>query len=298
VSSKNYRFKVGAFECAIVGDGTHTYHDPAPVLFVNAPQDRLEQALRGHGLDPAQWKAYVSPYPTLLIRSAQSLVLVDTGAGDMLPSTGKLISNLEAEHVAPGDIDVVILTHAHRDHCGGIIDAGGKPAFPNARYVMWREEWEFWTSEPDSAQSARAKQLKQRMGAWPRDTLPSIRGQLELIGRETEVVPGVRAVAAPGHTPGHMAVAVASSSEQLLYISDAALHAIHLEQPGWYAAVDVSPEQAIASRRRLAEATVIEGFLVHAFHFPYPGLGHIVRRGEAWQWRPIEMTEEKSRLDE
>ena len=76
----------------------------------------------------------------------------------------------------------------------------------------------------------------------------------------------------PGHTPGHMAVAVASSGEKLLYISDAALHAIHLEQPGWYAAVDVAPKQARASRRRLAERAAAERALIQAFHFPFPGL--------------------------
>lgn len=288
MSNTNYRFKLGTFECTVVSDGTHTYHDPAPVLFVNASQDRLAEALRGHGLDPEQWKAYVSPFPTLLIHTGQGLVLVDTGAGGVAPPLGKLISNLQAEHVAPGDIDIVILTHAHQDHSGGIIDADGKPVFPNARYVMQREEWDFWTSEPDSARSERGKQLKQHMGAWARDSLPSIRDQLELIERETEILPGIRAVAAAGHTPGHMAVAVASSGEKLLYISDAALHAIHLEQPGWYAAVDVAPEQAIASRRRLAESAATERALVHAFHFPYPGLGHIVQQGDAWQWRPIE----------
>jgi glyoxylase-like metal-dependent hydrolase (beta-lactamase superfamily II) len=284
----SYRFRLGALDCTVVSDGTHTYHDPAPVLFVNASQDRLEQALRGHGLDPARWNAYVSPYPTLLIDAGRSLVLVDTGAGDMAPSTGKLLANLEGEKVAPGDIDVVILTHAHRDHSGGIIDAEGRPTFPNARYVMWREEWSFWTSAPDSSEPGRGERLKQRMGAWPRDSLPSIQGQLELIERETEVVPGVRAVAAPGHTPGHMAVALVSSGEKLLYISDAALHAIHLEQPDWYAAVDVAPEQALASRRRLAERAVTDRALVHAFHYPYPGLGHIVPQGDAWQWQPIE----------
>jgi glyoxylase-like metal-dependent hydrolase (beta-lactamase superfamily II) len=101
-------------------------------------------------------------------------------------------------------------------------------------------------------------------------------------------VPGIRTIPAAGHTPGHMAVAISSGDEQLLLIADAALHPIHLEQPDWYSVFDLAPEQVLVSKRRLVERATAEKALVQAFHFPFPGLGHVIPKGEAWQWQPIE----------
>ena len=291
MNTEIYRFKVGTFECMAVSDGTLTYAPPifpppATFLFANAPKERLEQALRVHNIRPEQWVAWVSPYICMVINTGEHRVLVDTGADGLGPNTGRLLQNLQTEGIAPVDIGTVILTHGHPDHIGGNTDDQGRPTFPNARYLMWKDEWDFWTSERAERQldeHVRAVLLK-----FARKGLPPIQGQLDLVDHETEIVPGMRAVAAPGHTPGQIAVAISSGGQQLLCISDVVLHPIHLEQPEWYAAVDFAPEEVVTTRRQLLDRAAAEKALVLAFHFPFPGLGHVVQKGEAWQWQPIE----------
>jgi len=273
-----------------VNDGTMTYTPPmflppAILLFVNAPQERLMQKLREHNIQPEKWVEWKSPHICLLINTGRHRVLVDTGAGSLAPTTGKLIHNLRAEGIAPEDIDRVILTHGHPDHIGGNLNSEGKLAFPKARFVMWKDEWDFWTSE--QAEQRLDEHVRARQIAFARKNLPPIQDQLDLVDHEMEIVPGIRAVAAPGHTLGHMALAISSGGEQLLCISDAWLHPIHLESPDWCAAVDFAPEQVANTRRRLLSRAAAEKALVLAFHFPFPGLGHVVQKGEVWQWGSI-----------
>jgi len=294
MNAEVYRFKVGNFECMAVSDGTHTYAPPtfpppAAFLFTNAPRQRLEQALREHNLQLENWVEWVSPYICLTVNTGEHRVLVDTGANGLDPNTGRLLQNLKAEGIAPEDIDTVVLTHGHPDHIGGNTDAEGKSTFPNARYVMWKDEWDFWNSE--QAERQLDEHVKEVLLKVAHDNLPPIQDQLDLVDRETEIVPGMRAIAAPGHTPGHMAVTISSGGEQLMYLSDTVLHPIHLEQPDWHSAVDFAPQQVITTRYRLLNRAATEKALVLVFHFPFPGLGHVVHKGEAWQWQPIETTD-------
>jgi glyoxylase-like metal-dependent hydrolase (beta-lactamase superfamily II) len=290
MSTEVYHFKVGAFECMAVSDGTLTYTPPTfppptTLLFGNAPRGDLEHTLRQHNIQPEHWAEWISQYICLLVNTGEHRVLVDTGADGLDPNTGKLLQNLQAEGIAPEDIDMVILTHCHPDHIGGNTLDNGKPAFPNARFAMWKDEWDFWTSK--QAEEKLHEHVREVLLSVARKNLPPIQERLDLIEREREILPGIHAIAAPGHTPGHMALVISSEGEQLLCISDTALHPIHLEQPEWCAAVDFAPDQVVATRRRILNRAAAEKALVLAFHFPFPGLGHIVQKGEAWQWQPI-----------
>ena len=284
------RFKIGSFECVAVSDGTHTYAPPVfppptSFLFVNAPRQRLEQVLREHGLQEERWVEWISPYICLVVDTGKHLVLVDTGADGLGPDTGKLLQHLQAGGISPEDIDTVILTHGHPDHLGGNTDAEGKPVFANARYIISRDEWDFWMSE--QAELKLDEHSREVLLGYARKNLSPIQSQLSLVDYEAEVLPGIQAIVAPGHTPGHIALAISSEGEQLLYLSDTVLHPIHLEQPDWYAAVDLDPGQVEATRRRILTRAVTDKDLVIAFHFPFPGLGHVVQKGKEWQWQPV-----------
>ena len=293
MATEIYRFNIGDFRCIAVSDGTHTYAPPtfpppAIFLFANAPIEHLEQTLAEHNLNLEQWTEWVSPYICLVVNTGQHQMLVDTGAGGLALTTGKLVQNLQTVGIAPEDIDTVIITHGHPDHIGGITDDKGRLTFLNAKYVIWQDEWEFWNSE--QAETKLDEHVRDVFLRCAHKNLPPIKGRLRLVNREMEILPGIKVIAAIGHTPGHMALAVSSRGEQLLYVSDAVLHPTPLERPEWHAAVEFDPKQVQATRRRIFKRAVAEKALVLAFHFPFPGLGHVSQSRDTWKWEPISRT--------
>ena len=282
MNTDSFHFKVGMFECIAVSDGTLTYSDPVRTLFANAPKEQLAQVLPAYSIQLEQWSEWVSPFICLVIRTAEHCVLLDTGVGtiDFAPKAGKLVQNLQAVGIQPADIDTVILTHGHPDHIGGITDVAGKVVFANARHVMWQAEWEFWSLEAGLAfDEFDAKHARRK--------LSPLAGRLDLINREIEIVPGIHAVLAAGHTPGHMALAVVSASEELLYVGDAFGHPIHLEHPDWNILYDYQPELAVQSRRQLRDRAVAGQARILAFHFDFPGLGYVRHPQGEWKWQPM-----------
>jgi glyoxylase-like metal-dependent hydrolase (beta-lactamase superfamily II) len=226
-----------------------------------------------------QW---ISSYLCVVINTGDHRILIDTGAGKLGPDTGKLLTSLRAEGISPKEIDTVILTHAHPDHLGGNT-RDGEVVFPNARFMIGRAEWDFWTSEPDLKTDEHTREL---LITTAQNNLLPIEDQLTFISHEEEIVTGIHMSPAPGHTPGHMAVSVSSNDERLLCIGDAVLHPIHIKHPTWHAVVDFSPQQVLNTRRQLFTRAADDDALVLAFHFPFPGLGHVIEKNHQWKWSP------------
>jgi glyoxylase-like metal-dependent hydrolase (beta-lactamase superfamily II) len=272
-------FSVGEIECVAISDGTFSY--PADWMFSNVPQEDLEDVLPKHDLPSNQIE---TPYTCLVVKSGKHKVLVDTGAGGMAPTTGDLPNRLRSEGINPEEITTVVLTHAHPDHIGGVLGVNKKLAFRNARYVMARAEWDFWMSEPDLHGCGLNDHVKGLLLTCAQNNLPALNECIELIDGEKEVVPGVYALPAPGHTPGHIALIISSAKTQLLHMADSVLHPLHLENPAWRNAFDLSEDTAATTRRRLLDRATADRASVLAYHFPFPGLGHVAISGNAWKW--------------
>jgi len=274
----SYRFKIGDIQCLAVNDGGVI--GKADMLFTNAPEEELLQVLQRYGLKPDHLP---STWTCLLVKTSAHVVLVDAGLGTDGEYGGQLLPILRREGFEPQDIDTVILTHAHPDHIGGCVDSAGQVTFPEATFYMWQDEWDFWTTETN------LKKVPEWAAAVARQKLPPLAEQLKTVDQETEIVPGIGAIAAAGHTAGHIAIEVESRGEYFLDIVDVALHPIQLEYPEWYARLDQFPEQTVATRQAIYQRAAEKNALVLAFHFPpFPSLGHISGQAERWKWQPLQ----------
>lgn len=265
------QFTVGEVVGQVVTDGGFDY-DPE-FLFTNAPEPELHGGLEGRLTEDGKlW----TPYQCVLLRTPTQTVLVDAGASAAMPSTGLLVNSLAAIGVSPSDIEVVVVTHAHVDHIGGLVEDGAL-LFPIARHVMSRAEWSTWTSEEVLSH------LPDFLADPARAVLPRIAdaGLIDLVDGETEVAPRVHLVPAHGHTPGHSVVAVRSGGEELVLLGDSVLDELSLAHPEWVAAPDMDPEETVATRLRLLDRAVADSARVLGYHLP--GIHRVERTPDGYR---------------
>ncbi len=280
-----YRYRVGEFEVTAVNDGAAAR--PLQEGFVrNAKLDEVQGALEAAFLPPGE---ITIPFTTMVVNTGSRLVLIDTGTGgQMAPTAGMLLQNFEAAGIDPTAIDTVIISHFHGDHIMGLRSREGDLAFANAEIAVPEAEWAFWMDEGEMSRAAEG--AKGNFANARRVFGPSER-DIRRFAAEAEVVPGITAIPAYGHTPGHTAFRIASGSEQLIVLSDTTNHpALFVRNPTWQAAFDMDGAMAAETRRRMLDMVAAERALVAGYHFPFPAAGHIAKDGERYRLVPVAWT--------
>ena len=274
IMDDNYHFTLGEFKCICFNDGGLNYK-PSD-FFNNVPTVKINEVLKKHDLP---LESIYTPYTHLFVNTGKHRILVDMGAGKVIPNNGNLPISMRNVGIKPEDIDYVFITHAHPDHIGGTLDASGKPVYPNAKYYIWRKEWDFWFS--DSASELTNKFFIK----VAREQLSPIKKRIIFLDEESEVLPAVSVLSAPGHTPGHMVVVFNSGKEKLYYVADTVLYPLHLEYPDWLPVYDILPEEAALSKSKIFNLVSEEEALVIGQHFtPFPSLGKVVKKEKGWLW--------------
>lgn len=287
-----YPFQVGSFNCMSISDGANAVPGANQLLFGNADDALVQQAMTEAGIDPSQM---VLQHSSTTIDTGDDLVLVDTGAGRSgLPDTGILIDNLRREGIQPTEVTVVFLTHGHADHVGGNLTAGGNPLYSNARYVMSQDEWDFWSDEARVAEAYPDEDYRNQQLESFKNNLMPLEGTIELIGDGDEVAPGLTAMATPGHTPGHMGLKVESGGDTLWVLGDVALHSLQLQHPDFTGMFDADPDQTVATRKTVFDQIAGGGQAMFNHFDPFPSLGTATAEGDAWMWQPVEMQTDES----
>lgn len=278
-----YQFRLGAAEVTVVSDGPFALENPSD-FFLGAEEGGIDTLLSENFLPTDK---LVLQQNVLVVDQGGKRVLFDAGMGSFNlfgTSTGRLDRSLAGAGISPRDIDAVVCSHAHVDHIGGLVGDGGAATFPNAEIYIDEADFAFWTDDTRHGAS-----LRPFVEVARRSLLPH-RDRIVFFKDGEEFLPGIQALAAPGHTVGHTCFLITSGQEALCFSADLAHHHIvMLEQPRLELAFDTDPKQAVESRVRILDLLARERIALAGYHFPWPGIGHVAKAGEGFRYVPQPM---------
>jgi glyoxylase-like metal-dependent hydrolase (beta-lactamase superfamily II) len=281
-ASGYHRYSVGDIRCTALYDGIWRKEHAADFI-INATVEETKGALEAGGL-PADFVTI--EFTQTLIETAGRRILIDPGTGGQwVPTAGIMPDSLAAAGLASSDIDMILISHFHPDHIFGLMQPDtDAQVFPDAEIIVPAAEYNFWTDPQvfaavPEAWHGLARRIQKTFPMWPNVTRAS-HGQ--------ELAPGIRSLAAPGHTPGHTAYHVSSGAQELIVAGDVAITpALFVAHPGWHIAFDADPETAETTRRQLFDRIVADQAVVAGYHFGFPNAGRITPDGAGYRFEPF-----------
>ncbi|MEQ1403585.1 MBL fold metallo-hydrolase [Neorhizobium sp. Rsf11] len=274
-----HQFKVGGFQVLVVKDGARPSGNPGETFGTDQSPETVGELLTQNFLPTDQ---FVNSFSPTLIDTGSDVILFDTGLGKAARAQGggRLVEGLAAAGYMPEDISIVVITHMHGDHIGGIME-DGKPAFPKARYVTGQAEYDFWTDTARAGTPAEGNHKAVLSNVKPHAD------KMTFLQDGGEVVSGITALLAPGHTPGHLIFNIESEGRRLVLTADTANHYIlSLERPDWEVRFDMDKAEAAASRKKVFDMVATDKVAFLGYHMPFPAAGFVEKQETGYRFVP------------
>ena len=272
-------FRLGEFKVATINDGGFPVSEPQSIFGTDQSREDVGALLERNFLPTDKFLLGFAP---TVVRTGSDVVLFDAGNGAARreAGAGRTLSNLAGGGIKAEDVTVVVITHMHPDHIGGIME-NGRPAYPNARYVTGQVEYDFWTA--DERMSGPTEGLARLVAA----NVKPLADKMSFIGDGGEVAPGITGMAAFGHTPGHMVHVIESAGRKLAITADTANHyVLSLQKPDWEVRFDTVKDKAAETRRTVFGMLASERMPFIGYHMPFPSVGYVEPLGDGFRWIP------------
>jgi glyoxylase-like metal-dependent hydrolase (beta-lactamase superfamily II) len=281
-AADSLKYKVGDIEVFSLHEGS-IERVLAEGFVKNASMDDVKKALTASGIGPDKFD---NPFTVTAIRTGGKVVLFDTGFGGNGPATvGKLADNMKAAGLDPATVSTVVISHFHPDHISGLwVKETNAQVFPNAEILMPEVEYKFWTDpalveKMPEAIRPHVKRIQATFPTWK---------NIKQYSDGADLAPGVKAIATPGHTVGHMSYLVASGGQQLFIQSDVTgIHQLFVRNPGWFSMFDTDGPKAEATRRAFFDRVIAEKGMIAGYHFGFPNVGTLSKDGNGYAFAAV-----------